>query len=420
MQLRTSISPAARAGRVLLLILAVTGLLLGMWAGLIRLGWGALPPLRPLLPALHGPLMAGGFLGVLIGLERAVGTGQRWAYAGPALVALGTGAALAGAPGGIGPLLMIAGSLVVTLVLAGLVRLQPALFTATMAIGGLAWVIGNVLWWLGWPVPVAALWWMGFLVLTIAGERLELSRMLKLSAWSWRAFVGATVLLLAGLLVSVAAYAVGMAICGAALLLLALWLLRYDIARRRIKAGGQARFTALALLSGYVWLGIGALLLIRHAGVTAGPYYDAALHSIFLGFVFAMIFAHAPIVFPVLPPARAAASLAAAARRRRSAGLVGRPVVGRAAQCRGDPRLSRDHGYVAASAPRRFPRFARPTRRPLNLCRQSRDCLSKPAFCIWWRPLASGCCWRCDPPWRCLCLSAGGRRSTFTCSWLAG
>lgn len=300
MQLQRSISPAVRVGRVLLLILAVAGLLLGMWAGLIRLGWGALPPLRPLLPALHGPLMAGGFLGVLIGLERAVGTGQRWAYAGPALVALGTGAALAGAPGGIGPLLMIAGSLVVTLVLAGLVRLQPALFTATMAIGGLAWVIGNVLWWLGWPVPVAALWWMGFLVLTIAGERLELSRMLKLSAWSWRAFVGATVLLLAGLLVSVAAYAVGMAICGAALLLLALWLLRYDIARRRIKAGGQARFTALALLSGYVWLGIGALLLIRHAGVTAGPYYDAALHSIFLGFVFAMIFAHAPIVFPAV------------------------------------------------------------------------------------------------------------------------
>jgi hypothetical protein len=124
--------------------------------------------------------------------------------------------------------------------------------------------------------------------------------MLKLSAWSWRAFVGATALLLAGLLVSVAAYAAGMAICGAAFLLLALWLLRYDIARRRIKAGGQARFTALALLSGYVWLGVGALLLIRHAGVMAGPYYDAALHSIFLGFVFAMIFAHAPIVFPAV------------------------------------------------------------------------------------------------------------------------
>lgn len=287
-------------GRALLLVLAVTGLLFGMWAGLIRLGWWSLPPLHPLLPMLHGPLMAGGFLGVLIGLERAVGTGKRWAYAGPALVALGAAAALAGLPGGAGPLLMTAGSVVVTLVLAGLVRIQPAVYTVTMAIGGLAWVIGNALWWLGWPLPVAALWWMGFLVLTIAGERLELSRMLKLPTWSWHAFVGAAALLIVGMVVSVTAYAVGMTISGLAFLLLALWLLRYDIARRRIKAGGQARFTALALLSGYVWLGVGAILMIRHAGVTAGPYYDAALHSIFLGFVFAMIFAHAPIVFPAV------------------------------------------------------------------------------------------------------------------------
>ncbi|HAJ34399.1 MAG TPA: hypothetical protein DCL15_01720 [Chloroflexi bacterium] len=300
MQVQTTVSPRLRIMRVLLLALAVIGLLFGMWAGLIRLGWGSLPPLRPMLPALHGPLMAGGFLGVLIGLERAVGTGKRWAYAGPALVALGVAASLAGLQVGVGPAFITAGSLVVTLVLAGLVRLQPALFTVTMALGGLAWVIGNALWWLGWPLPVAALWWMGFLVLTIAGERLELSRMLKLSAWSERIFVGATVLLIGGLVVSAIAYAAGMAISGLAFLVVALWLLRYDIARRRIKAGGQARFTALALISGYVWLAVGALLLVRFAGVTAGPQYDAALHSIFLGFVFAMIFAHAPIVFPAV------------------------------------------------------------------------------------------------------------------------
>lgn len=300
MQVQTSVSPAMRIVRVLLLALAVAGLLFGMWAGLIRLGWWSLPPLRPMLPALHGPLMAGGFLGVLIGLERAVGTGKRWAYAGPALVALGVAASLAGLHEGVGPALITAGSLIVTWVLVGLVRLQPALFTATMALGGLAWVIGNALWWLGWPLPVAALWWMGFLVLTIAGERLELSRMLKLSAWSQRAFVGATALLIIGLVVGVFAYTTGMAIVGLAFLAIAAWLLRYDIARRRIKAGGQARFTALALISGYIWLAVGALLLVRFAGVTAGPYYDAALHSIFLGFVFAMIFAHAPIVFPAV------------------------------------------------------------------------------------------------------------------------
>jgi hypothetical protein len=31
---------------------------------------------------------------------------------------------------------------------------------------------------------------------------------------------------------------------------------------------------------------------------SAGPRYDAMLHALFLGFVFSMIFAHAPIIFP--------------------------------------------------------------------------------------------------------------------------
>ena len=73
------------------MLLAVSALLFGMWAGLIRLGW-VLPVLQPPLPMLHGPLMVCGFLGTLIGLERAVGTGKRWAYAGPALTAAGRSA----------------------------------------------------------------------------------------------------------------------------------------------------------------------------------------------------------------------------------------------------------------------------------------------------------------------------------------
>ena len=33
---------------------------------------------------------------------------------------------------------------------------------------------------------------------------------------------------------------------------------------------------------------------------SAGPTYDAMLHTIFLGFVFSMIFAHAPIILPTI------------------------------------------------------------------------------------------------------------------------
>ncbi|MCL4834698.1 MAG: hypothetical protein KJZ86_19825 [Caldilineaceae bacterium] len=57
---------------------------------------------------------------------------------------------------------------------------------------------------------------------------------------------------------------------------------------------------AICLLSGYMWLTVSGLLALGYGGITAGPYYDAILHSLFLGFVLAMIFGHAPIVFPAV------------------------------------------------------------------------------------------------------------------------
>ena len=48
---------------------------------------------------------------------------------------------------------------------------------------------------------------------------------------------------------------------------------------------------------GYGWLIICGLFMAY--GAYGGLLYDAALHSFFLGFVFSMIFAHAPIIFPV-------------------------------------------------------------------------------------------------------------------------
>jgi hypothetical protein len=83
------------------------------------------------------------------------------------------------------------------------------------------------------------------------------------------------------------------------------WLLRYDIARRTIRQSGLARFTAACLLSGYAWLGVGGALALAHSGEFSGPVYDAALHSVLAGFVFAMIFGHAPIIFPAVLGGRA-------------------------------------------------------------------------------------------------------------------
>jgi hypothetical protein len=86
---------------------------------------------------------------------------------------------------------------------------------------------------------------------------------------------------------------------------LALWLARYDVARFTVKRKGLPRFIALCLFGGYAWLGIGGLIWVfasqlEAAGSPAFLVYDAMLHSIFLGFVFSMIFAHAPIVFPAV------------------------------------------------------------------------------------------------------------------------
>ncbi len=298
-QLGAQQSGANRLLRGGLMLLSVSALLVGMWAGLIRLGW-VLPVWQPPLPMLHGPLMVCGFLGTLIGLERAVGTGMKWAYAGPGLTAAGALLALLGAPAPLGPLLITLGSVITFAVLLTLIRLLPALFTVVIALGGLTWVVGNSLWLSGQPIAVAVLWWINFLVLTIAGERLELSRMLKLSRTAQLLFGAAAALLLAGAVLGSWYYAPGMRLLGAGSVAMAAWLLRYDIARRRIKAGGVARFIGISLLSGYVWLAIGGVLALWHGGMMAGPLYDATLHSIFLGFVFAMIFAHAPIIFPAV------------------------------------------------------------------------------------------------------------------------
>ena len=286
-----------------LILLAVLALLAGLWAGLLRMAW-QLPLLQPTLPMSHGPLMVSGFLGTLIGLERAVGLtalgGRRWTYAGPLLTGLGALLLLLGVRGLPGPLLITAGSLVLVAAMIAVLRIHATLHGGVMLLGALAWLIGNAFWLFGRSIPQVVLWWAGFLVLTIVGERLELNRVLRLSRLTVAAFLLAVALLVAGMVTSLFAYAPGMRLAGAGLMALAAWLLAFDIARRTIRKTGLTRFIAAALLAGYVWLAAAGILGLCFGGVTAGLYYDAFLHSVFVGFVFSMIFAHAPIIAPAI------------------------------------------------------------------------------------------------------------------------
>lgn len=280
------------------MLAAVGALLIGLWAGLIRIGWH-LPPRTQAFPAAHGPLMAVGFLGTLIGLERAAALRAAWTYAAPVFAAAGAVVLVAGSTLLGKGLFVLAGAAFAAVCLQ-ITRLQPALHTRVMGLGALAWLGGAILWYAGGPLFRVAPWWAAFLTLTILGERLELSRVLRLSRGAVAWFTAGFFLFALGLGLSLLVYAWGLRLMGTAMVLLAVWLLGHDLARFSMRMPGPGQFTAIALVSGYLWLGIGGVLWVILAGVRAGPLYDTMLHTVFLGFVFAMIFGHAPVILPAV------------------------------------------------------------------------------------------------------------------------
>jgi hypothetical protein len=282
-----------------LMAMAIFALLAGLWGGLVRLGWGW-PPLRPMLPAVHGPLMICAFLGTVIGVERAVALNRRWTYIGPILTGIGGVLLIVGLPSPIGPLLITLGSVGLVLVFGLILRMHTAIYTVTMALGTLLWLVGNALWLAGWPIYTVVYWWAGFLILTIAGERLELNRILRLSGTVQLFFVAAVGLFLIGLVVSLLVFDAGVRLLAGGMLALALWLLRYDIARYTARKSGLTRYIAVCLLTGYSWLAVSGILVLIYGGVGAGFQYDAILHAVFVGFIMSMIFGHAPIIFPAV------------------------------------------------------------------------------------------------------------------------
>lgn len=280
-----------------LLLLALAALLCGVWAGLLRFGW-SLPQGRANLIELHGPLMVFGFLGTVISLERAVALRRPWGYLAPAGTLVGAALLFAGVRQGIGELVLTLAGCVLVGLFVVIVRAHATASAAVLLLGAALWVVGDALWLHGDDLVQVVPWWVGFLVLTIVGERLELAAMSRLDRVGRVAFGGLTLLFVAGLALSTADTGVGIRVAGAALAGYALWLARYDVARHTVRRPGLPRFVALALLPGYVWLGLGGILWLRDGAVVAGFAHDAELHAVFLGFVFSMIFGHAPVIFP--------------------------------------------------------------------------------------------------------------------------
>ena len=285
---------------LLLILLAGISLLTGLWAGLARMGW-LLPLPNEQFVMMHGPLMVVGFLGTLIGLERAVALKRWWAYGIPVLSALSALSGLIGGPSQLTASLAAVASLLMVAVFITLYRQYPSEHFIIMALSGLAWFADNVLWFTETAVFVFVPWWVGFLVLMIAGERLELSRLRQPTPLIRFAFHAGVAVILIGLGYSFFDFPTALRLAGAGLLVLALWLLRYDLAWQSAQQAGLPRFMAISLIAGYLWLAVGGILWMFFAQFfSAGPRYDAVLHAIFLGFVFSMIFAHAPIILPTI------------------------------------------------------------------------------------------------------------------------
>lgn len=285
------------AARLPLLVLGMLSLVGGVLAGLSRLGWEV-----PATAAAgwHGALMISAFFGTVISLERAVALGRGWAYLAPAGAGLAGVAMLAGAPLAPAQILMVAAAATLVAGSVQVLRRLVAPFTIVLALGAVCWLIGNLAWLATGAITAAVPWWLAFLVLIIAGERLELTRFLPTPPLAQRLFFVIVGTILAGALASFRAESAGLGLFSAGLLALASWLLRYDIARLNARQRGLTRFIAICLLSGYGWLFAAGLLGLAGGFVPGHPWRDATLHAVGLGFVLSMVFGHAPIILPAV------------------------------------------------------------------------------------------------------------------------
>lgn len=283
--------------RATLLAMAGVGMVVGIWSGLVRAGL-ALPTGGPVSPEAHGILMVSGFFGALISLERAVALDRAWAYIAPPAAALGALGVAAGIPGAawaslVAALVMTAGSVM-------LWRLQPTLFMATMAAGAASWAVAIGLDIASVGIDRQVPWLAAFLVGTIVGERLELSRLAPPSIWRTPVFAAAMTLLAVGIIATSAALASGWSLFGGGLVLSAAWLAVFDVARRTIRMSGVTRFIAVCLLSGYAWLAVAGVWWMTGGDLIGTLGWDAALHAVFVGFVFSMVFGHVHMVAPAV------------------------------------------------------------------------------------------------------------------------
>jgi len=276
--------------KLFFLLFAFSNLILGLISGLGRMGWEV--PV-PEVYVHHGAIMVGGFLGSLIALEKIIPLKNYGFLIGPLFSASSILVFTAG-EFQYAFIMIILASLVLVIVYATYLKKQYSLYLLLAMIGAMFWFIGNVL--LLWKhfYPMIFPWWMGFLLFTIVSERLELTKFLPVSQGNKNSLIALLCFFVLG--ITLPFHGVGTYVTGLSLVLISIWLMRYDVIRLTIKKSGLTRFTGIALSCGYASLLLVGIFLFALRDTAFG--YDIIVHTFFLGFIFSMIFAHGPIILP--------------------------------------------------------------------------------------------------------------------------
>ena len=276
--------------RLPFIFLAMLSIVVGLWAGLNRIGWiiYALPAI-----AHHGAIMVGGFLGTLISLEKIIPLKKKTLYVVP-LLSGGSAMFFLLQKDVVAFALLITASAGLCFVFLYYLVKQKHFIYLLMFAGSVCWLSGNIVLMSQRFYPAAFPWWAAFVLFIISAERLELMNFLPVS--TKQKIILSILLFLFPLGIILSFHGYGNILCGVSFIGIAVWLLRFDLIGITLKKSGLPKYVAVALTGGYVALLLTGLLLIAFLSKTMG--YDAVIHTFFIGFVFSMIFAHGPIILP--------------------------------------------------------------------------------------------------------------------------
>jgi hypothetical protein len=279
---------------ILILPVIFISLFYGIFTGLIKMGWEFPAELNF---SEHGAIMVGSFIGTLISLERSLTLKNKIALLVPLVNSLSIIFFLLKL-NYIAYYFLLIGAIGLIIIYYTIYVKYKTFYTLIMLAGALCYFIGNAVLIKSAFYPSAVMWWFAFIFFTIAAERIELTKFTLAKNANKKIFVLIIMLMLfiAGILIpfhSSGGYIIGISLIGSVI-----WFMKYDIIKVSIKKTGQFFYSALLLLTGYIWLIITGIFFIY--GVYFGLFYDSALHSFFIGFVFQMIFAHAPLILPIV------------------------------------------------------------------------------------------------------------------------